>query len=151
MALYKKTYQGKFKPRNPKKYKGDPRNIVYRSSWEQKMMIYCDRKSSVVQWASEERCCIVPYKSPVDGKMHRYFIDFWFKMRNPKTGEEKEFLIEVKPKKYTKQPKPRQRKTRQYVEECMNWEVNQAKWDAAREYARQKNMTFMIFTEDQLT
>ena len=28
------TYKGKFKPKNPSKYKGDIKEIVYRSSWK---------------------------------------------------------------------------------------------------------------------
>ena len=36
------AYRGRYIPSNPKKYKGDPSNIIYRSLWERKFMVYCD-------------------------------------------------------------------------------------------------------------
>ena len=47
-------YQGKFTPRFPRKYKGDPTNIIYRSSWEYKFMVWADTSTSVQEWAREE-------------------------------------------------------------------------------------------------
>ena len=67
------SYKGKYIPKNPQKYKGDPSQVVYRSLWERKFMVYCDKNDKVVEWGSEE--IIVPYRSPWDGKMHRYFPD----------------------------------------------------------------------------
>ena len=67
--------QGKYIPRSSRKYKGDPRNINYRSSWEYKFMLWCDQTPSVQEWGSEE--IIIPYTSPVDGKRHRYYPDFY--------------------------------------------------------------------------
>ncbi|SVE28479.1 uncharacterized protein METZ01_LOCUS481333, partial [marine metagenome] len=90
-------YKGKFRPQNIEKYKGNPSNIVYRSGWELDFMKYLDRQPEVLQWNSEE--IIIPYKSPIDGKWHRYYPDFW--VRTSK-GES---LIEIKPKKQTKPPK----------------------------------------------
>ena len=68
------SYKGKFRPTNRKKYKGDPANIIYRSLWERKFMVYCDSNSSIKEWGSEE--IVIPYISPVDGRRHRYFPDF---------------------------------------------------------------------------
>ena len=62
-------YQGYFKPKNPHKYKGDPTNIIYRSSWELKLMKYLDERKDVVKWGSEE--IIIPYRSPIDGRVHK--------------------------------------------------------------------------------
>ena len=73
------SYKGRYIPKNPNKYKGDPTNIIYRSSWELKLMRYLDEHSDVVQWASEE--FFIPYKSPIDGRYHRYFPDFWMKRK----------------------------------------------------------------------
>ena len=92
------AYKGRFKPTNPTKYKGDHSNIIYRSLWERKFMKLCDSNSNILEWSSEE--VIIPYKSPIDGKFHRYFVDFWVKQKNTK-GEIVEKLIEIKPKKYT--------------------------------------------------
>ena len=70
---------GLYKPNNPKKYKGNPTTIIYRSSWEQKFMKFCDRTSSIVEWGSEEY--IIPYRCPTDGRRHRYYPDFYIKVR----------------------------------------------------------------------
>ena len=69
-----KTYKGVFKPKNPSKYRGDPTNIIYRSRWELLFMRYLDNNSGIKEWASEE--LIIPYRSPIDGRVHRYFPDF---------------------------------------------------------------------------
>jgi len=79
---YKAPHKGLYKPNNPKKYVGDSRNIQYRSSWEKRFMIYCDKNPDIVAWASEEM--FVPYKNPVDNKIHRYFPDFIVKTTNGK-------------------------------------------------------------------
>ena len=92
-----KYYKGKFKPERPEKYKGNPRNIIYRSMWERRFMVYCDRNENILEWGSEE--FIVPYKSPVDGKVHRYFPDFLIQT------DKGWFLIEVKPSIESKPPK----------------------------------------------
>ena len=47
MPKKKSYYSGRFRPSNPGKYKGDPTNIIYRSSWEKKVMIWCDVNSNV--------------------------------------------------------------------------------------------------------
>ena len=73
------SYKGRYIPTNPKKYKGDPQNIIYRSLWERKFMVYCDTNDSVIEWGSEE--VIIPYLSPWDGRMHRYFPDFYIKIK----------------------------------------------------------------------
>ena len=93
------AYKGKFKPNKPQKYIGNPTNIIYRSLLERRFMVYCDKKSSILEWGSEE--VIVPYKSPVDNRMHRYFVDFIIKLKN-KDGITETLLIEVKPKKASK-------------------------------------------------
>ena len=99
------TYKGKFLPTNRKKYKGDVTNIIYRSLWERKFMVYCDENNDIVEWGSEE--LIVPYISPIDNKQHRYFPDFYIKTKN---GDK--FMVEIKPKKFTRPPKPTKRVTK---------------------------------------
>lgn len=135
--------RGFFKPKNPKKYKGDPTNIVYRSSWELKLMRYLDTHPDVVQWASEEFC--IPYRSPVDSRIHRYFPDFWMKSADGKVT-----VIEVKPAVQTKEPKKPSRITRRYVSEVMEYGKNQAKWKAAEEFCADRGWNFQIMTEKQL-
>ena len=88
------SYKGKYKPSYPKKYKGDPTNIVYRSLWERKFMVYCDNNLNVLEWQSEE--FFIPYRSPVDNKIHRYFPDFFIKYKDT-DGKIRSSLIEIKP------------------------------------------------------
>ena len=141
------AYQGRFIPKNPKKYIGDPENIIYRSSWECKVMNWLDRNDDILSWASEE--LIVPYKSPVDGQLHRYFPDFLVKIKT-RDGQTKTMMLEVKPKKQTQPPEPRKRVTKQFIEEVKTWGVNQAKWKAANEYCLDRGWEFKILTEDHL-
>ena len=86
------AYKGKYYPTFPHKYKGDPTNIIYRSLWERKFMVYCDKNANVLEWASEE--IVIPYVSPVDHRSHRYFPDFYMKVRE-NNGSIKKYVIEV--------------------------------------------------------
>ena len=139
------AYKGRFRPQNISKYKGDFRKIIYRSLWELEFMKQCDRKGTILQWSSEE--IIIPYKSPIDGKWHRYFPDFWIKT---KLGET---LIEVKPKRQLKPPKPpiKNKKTRKYFKEVKQYGINEAKWNAAKEFCENRGWDFKFLTEDHLT
>jgi hypothetical protein len=141
------AYQGIFRPKNPKKYVGDSNNIVYRSSWECRVMNWFDQNDDIVSWASEE--LIVPYKSPIDNRFHRYFPDFIVKVKT-RDGTMKTLMIEVKPKKQTIPPEPRKRVTKQYVTEVTTYGVNQAKWKAAHEYCLDRGWEFKIMTEEHL-
>jgi hypothetical protein len=141
------AYSGRFIPKNPQKYVGDPTNIIYRSSWEVKVMSWLDRNDDIISWQSEET--IVPYKSPVDGRWHRYFPDFIVKVKT-KDNKLKTMMLEVKPKKQTQPPEPRKRVTKQYIQEVSTWGVNQSKWKAANEYCLDRGWEFKILTEDHL-
>jgi len=141
-----KSYVGKYRIKNPKKYKGDPTNVIYRSSWELKLMNYLDSNDSVLQWGSEE--IAIPYISPIDGKIHRYFPDFIVKAIH--NNEIKYIMIEVKPLKYTEPPVVKKKKTKSYINEVMTWGVNKAKWEAARNFCDKKGWEFRILTEKEL-
>jgi hypothetical protein len=145
--LYTKTYKGKFRPKNPGKYRGDVANIVYRSLWELRFMKWCDINPSVQEWGSE--IVIVPYVSPIDRKVHRYFVDFYMKVKN-KTGEPQKYLIEIKPERFTKPPEIPKKKTKRFIDEVFQYGVNEAKWKAAFEFCEDRNMKFMILTEKDL-
>lgn len=135
------AYKGKFSPVNPQKYRGDYRNIIYRSSWECKAMSRLDLNPNVLEWSSEELC--IPYTSPVDNRKHRYFPDFLVKMRAI-DGSIKTLLIEVKPEKESRPPKVRSRVTKQYIYEVTTWGVNRAKWKAAIEYCKDRKWEFVV-------
>ncbi len=138
--------KGKFRPKNPQKYKGDANNIIYRSTWEIKVMNYLDENPNVIWWGSEE--LPIPYYSPVDRKKHRYFPDFIAKMRKA-DGTVMTYVIEVKPEKQT-QPPTQKRKTKTYLQEAITYEINKAKWFAAEEFCKDHGWQFQILTEKHL-
>jgi len=142
-----KYYKGRFKPTNPSKYKGDPTNIIYRSMWEFRVMRYFDSNQNVIQWSSEE--IAIPYRSPIDGKWHRYFPDFVITIKD-KDNNIKVFIIEVKPENQTKPPKVRTKATKKYVTEVATWGINSSKWQAADEYCKDRKWSFQILTERHL-
>ena len=139
--------QGFFKPRFPKKYIGDPTNIVYRSGWEKRVMQTLDENTNIIRWASEE--VVVPYISPIDNRPHRYFVDFYVEAKAP-DGSVKKMLLEVKPAAQTQPPKAPKRRTKRYISEVMTYGVNEAKWKAAKEFCDDKGWEFRIITEAEL-
>ena len=141
------AYSGFYKPRNIKKYRGNPSRIVYRSLWEKKYMIYCDTTPTILEWGSEE--VIIPYRSPIDGKPHRYYPDFYIKVRE-KGGKISKYIVEIKPKKQTKPPYGKDKRTAAYKREALTFAVNRSKWDAAENYCDDRHMKFLILTEDHL-
>lgn len=126
---------------------GDPKNIIYRSSWECKVMDWLDKNPDIISWASEE--LIIPYISPVDGRWHRYFPDFLVKVKT-KDGTMKTMMLEVKPKKQTIPPVQPARKTKKFIQEVVTWGINQAKWKAAEDYCLDRGWQFKVITEDHL-
>ena len=141
------AYRGKYYPSFPRKYKGDPTNIIYRSLWERKFMVYCDKNAKILEWGSEE--IALPYISPHDSRVHRYFPDFYIKVQE-NTGKVKRYLIEVKPLKQTVRPKKPKRQTKGYIREAFEYARNQAKWKAAREYCADRMWEFKVITEKEL-
>jgi hypothetical protein len=137
------AYKGKFTPKNPKKYRGDATNIVYRSIWERNTFRWLDENDSVKEWASEE--FYIPYKCATDNRMHRYFVDVWYQ-----TIEEDEYIVEIKPKKETAPPKNPGRRTKKYITESLTYIKNQSKWQAAEQFAAARGWKFVIWTEDTL-
>jgi len=113
-------------------------------------MKYLDEHASVIEWSSEET--VIPYRSPIDGKMHRYFVDFYAKMKDV-SGKVTKYIIEVKPAAQTQPPQvqPYKKKpSKRYVKEVMTWGINEAKWEAAKEYCKDNGMEFVIITEKDL-
>lgn len=139
----KQSYKGIFKPNNPHKYAGDANRIVYRSMLERRFMVYCDKNEEIVTWASEELPIL--YRSPFDGRVHRYFPDFIIKT---KVG--KKYIIEIKPYRQCYPPKPPKKKSRSYLNEQLEYIKNQAKWQAAKIYCEGNDFEFKIFTEKEL-
>ena len=141
------SYKGKFKPSFPEKYDGDPTNIVYRSLWELKFLRYCDLNENILEYSSEE--IVIPYMDRSTHRVRRYFPDAYIKVKQP-DGNIKKYLIEIKPSKQTIPPPKPKRQTRRYIAEAMEFVKNQSKWEAAREYCKDRMMEFKILTEHDL-
>ena len=141
------SYKGRYSPSYPRKYKGNPSNIIYRSLWERKFMVYCDLNQNILEWGSEE--IVIPYRSPIDNRVHRYFPDFYVKLKET-TGKTKKYINEVKPKRQTKPPSRPKRQTKGYLREVYEYARNQAKWEAAVDYCKDRLYEFKIMTEDEL-
>ena len=143
---YSNYKQGIYRPVDRQKYAGN-RLPQYRSSWELKFFQWCDKNPNVVEWSSES--VVVPYKSPIDNRVHRYFIDS--KVLLKEGDNNVNYLVEIKPSQQTKPPVPSKRKKPSTVlYEKMTYAINQAKWDAARQFAKKRNMSFIILTENEL-
>ena len=141
------AYKGKYSPSYPRKYKGDPTNIVYRSLWERKFMVYCDLNENILEWGSEE--IVLPYRSPVDCRVHRFFPDFYIKVKKS-TGRIKKMIIEIKPKRQCSPPSKPKKQTKGYLREAYEYAKNQAKWEAASEWCKDRGYIFKVFTEKEL-
>ena len=142
-----KYHQGRFHPQNPQKYKGDANNIIYRSSWELRFMQWCDKNENIMEYGSEEFW--IPYVSPVDNRVHRYFPDFIIKLKES-NEDIKTYVIEVKPKRQTVPPKQKSRVTKSYLYEVQTYAVNQSKWNAADEWCKDRRLEFKVITENEL-
>ena len=110
-------------------------------------MNYCDRNENILKWSSEE--IWIPYLSPLDNRVHKYFPDFYIKYVD-KNKVTKESLIEVKPKRQVNGPKTGKRVTKKQLVEMKEYAKNQAKWKAAKEFCADRRWDFQILTEDNL-
>ena len=141
------SYKGNYRPSSPKKYKGNLHNIVYRSLWERKFMVYCDKNENILEWASEELA--VPYRSPIDNRVHRYFPDFYIKVKES-NGIIKKKIIEIKPLKQCIEPKVKKITSKGYIFEVVEYAKNKAKWNAAKEWCLDHGYEFQVLTEKEL-
>ena len=146
------AHKGRFKPKNPRKYKGDPTKIIYRSWWEFQFFSMVDTHPDVIWWQSEE--VIVPYRSPIDGRIHRYFPDVIVHRKDKKSGQNKTVMIEIKPFAQTLPPDPSKKNatktgriSRRYLNEVKTYGINDAKWKAAQNYCADRGWEFLIMTE----
>ena len=141
------AYKSRYKPTNKSKYLGNSNNVICRSLWERRVCKYLDNNKNVIRWGSEE--ISIPYYSPVDKKWHKYYPDFIVEKKNP-NGTVETLVIEVKPLKQTKPPKKPKRKSRNYINECIRYEINASKWKAAESLCNKKEWKFIILTEKDI-
>ena len=147
MKKNRKYRQGIYKCKFPEKYKGNVNNICYRSGLELKAFRFFDYNANVIEWASEET--IIPYANPLTGRTSRYFVDVYAKMRD-RNGEIKKYLIEIKPHSQTLPPVQKNRKTKTLIYQQAEYIKNQAKWQAAQQFSKARNMNFVLLTEKHL-
>ena len=110
-------------------------------------MSYLDDHPDIIQWSSEEFC--IPYRSPIDSRIHRYFPDFWVKKKT-RDGQINISVVEVKPKKQCTPPVKDPNHPRRYLKQVKLFGVNEAKWNAAKEFCTDRKWKFQILTEDNL-
>ena len=125
--------QGKYNLKNPSKYVGT-RSPTYRSGWEFTFMKFCDEHNAISQWASE--AVRIPYRNPLSGKQTIYVPDF-FIVYADRRGKQRVELIEVKPKNQVLKEKTGNSRYNK-----ASWVVNQAKWESARAWCKQKGILF---------
>lgn len=133
--------KGIFVPKNPEKYIGKG-NILYRSSWENNFMRWCDTCPGVLKWASE--AIRVPYRNPITGKNTSYVPDFFVQYvdKNNKVHTE---VIEIKPQKHYLMEKAGKNKYNQ-----AQVIINNAKWAACNAFCKSQGMTFRVISETDL-
>mgnify|MGYP003628179872 FL=1 len=136
--------QGFFPINECKKYQGKG-PIIFRSSWERKFCIYCERTPDIEAWSSES--VKVKYFNPSDNKYHTYYPDYLVRLTNGKT-----FLVEVKPKSQLKKPNKPKRQTpktiKSYKWAYNAWMLNMLKKEAAEHFCKSRNWKFLLVTED---
>lgn len=131
---------GYYYPLNPEKYVAESKTIIYKSSLEQRFMLYLDKNSSIRWWKYEP--FPIKYFDASTNKVRKYYIDFVIAVKgNP----DKIFYCEIKSKKETIKPK-----NPNNVADNLLYLKNISKWKAAKQYCASKGYGFLVITEDQL-
>lgn len=141
------AYKTKYTPNNPTKYIGDINSILCRSLWERRFCKYLDTNKNIVRWSFES--IKIPYISPMDNKIHFYIPDFLIEAKT-NDGNVETMVVEIKPKKQTKQPEKNNKHKKTILMENITYAVNVAKWEAANKYCKENGIIFKILTEEDL-
>lgn len=110
--------------------------IIFRSSWERKLVSWFESNKDVKYWGSE--CVGIPY-TYIDNQIHHYYPDFFVQMVDGTC-----IMIEVKPKNQTIKPLAESG----YAHDT--WVKNLCKWKAAKKYCQDRNIKFQILTENTI-
>lgn len=141
-----KFSQGHYIPVNPHKYRGKL-PIRYLSAWELKVCKMFDLNPNVLFWSSES--VAIQYIHPVKSALNKrpiiatYYPDYTVVYVDVNGKQHKE-IVEVKPARQAIMEKAKSRK------EKIDVVVNQAKWEAARNYAKNIGYSFRVLTEYQI-
>jgi hypothetical protein len=133
--------QGKFTLKNPEKYLGT-KDPLYRSSWEFAFMKFCDESPSIAKWASE--AVRIPYRNPLTGRYTIYVPDFFINYVD-KGGQPHAEIVEIKP-----QNQSLREKVGKNLNNQASYILNQAKWEAATVWCRQKGLKFRVINETDI-
>lgn len=143
---FKEFKQGVFRPLNINKCLNKT-DIIYRSHLEFRFMKMCDKNPLVLEWSSES--IIIPYQNPIKRTVSRYFVDAYLKLKTP--DGDKKFIVEIKPERQVSAPVPSNRKKKSTIlYENAVYAINKSKWEAAKKFAKNKGMSFLIITEKDL-
>jgi len=140
--------KGFFYPRNPQKYIGDLNKIIFRSSWEENFMRFLDNNTMVMRWGSE--IFSIPYVKPTDGRVHKYYPDFYVEYINARSGNLIKEVVEVKPEKQIRKPITKGKKKQTQLYEAVTWAINKAKWKAAQQYCDHQGFRFKLMSEKHI-
>jgi hypothetical protein len=147
-----KYHQGVYKLQNVDKYIGNPNEVLYRSGWEFKFMLYCDLNPGIIKWGSE--VFKIPYNDFM-GKGHVYIPDFYLETRNTEHPDlMNRFLVEIKPEKQIREPKIpmtiSEKKLKGLEYDIAEWQKNKYKWAYAQEWCKNRDIKFWLVTEEHL-
>lgn len=121
--------------------------INYKSGLELKALKYCDMNKYVKKFSLEP--FPIQYLKPTDGKIHRYFVDFFIEFEN-----NQKFLVEIKPFNETIEPRKPSKKSEKailnYQKALQTFAINTAKWNAAKAFCQEKGIKFIVLTEKEL-
>lgn len=136
--------QGYYIPKNPGKYIGDITKIRFMSSWELKTHQFLDGNPNVIRWSSET--IAIPYIKPTDGRIHKYFPDYYVEYKNTR-GELVKEILEVKPAAQTRKSRTN---SKHKLYEDVTFAINTAKWKAAQHFCEKHGLRFRIITEKSI-
>lgn len=127
--------QGYINPRSCKKlfeqFSRD--NIIYRSSYELKFIMWLENNNKVKRWGSE--CFYIPYLY-FDGTTHKYYPDYFVEM-----VDGSKMVIEIKPYNQTQKP------INENSWAAKEYAKNICKWKAAMDFCTSKGYIFKVLTE----
>ena len=161
-----KPKQGIYIPKHPEKVIGG--EIICRSGWEMSFARWCDDNPNILEWGGEPTS--IQYRNPsgvdfdackktganpadpYNWPINNYYPDFYIKLRDAETGEEKQLLIEIKPKVQTERPiappaGAKLKEQKKYVESVKTYLQNIKKWEAAINWCKPRGFEFVVYTE----
>lgn len=148
MDYRKDTKRGRYIVENTHKYIGT-KHPVFKSTWEQRLFYMFDHNPYVKKWGYE--CQPLPYYNPVYKKQTIYYPDLFVHIVD-QDGSHKNFLIEVKPFKFTHAPELPKLKTYKaldrYKKAQAAYLINVSKWQAAEVWCAKHKVIWMIVTEN---